>query len=76
MDLSLLNELTFWQKYYLIGIAVGIWSFVYYIGELTDMVRPYFKEFIDDCMWNIRFNIAKSKAVTRRFIDHEEKRQT
>ena len=74
MDLSLFFELTFWQKYYLLGMAVGIWVFVHYIGELTDIVRPYFKEFTDDCMWNIRFNIAKSKAITRRFIDHEEKR--
>ena len=76
MDLSLFWEMTFWQKLYFFNIAVGIWVFVHYIGELTDMVRPYFKEFMDDCMWNIRYNIAKSKAITRRFIDHEEKRQT
>ena len=76
MDLSLINELTFWQKYYLISIAIGMWAFVHYIGELTDLVRPYFKEFIDDCMSNIRRDIAKSKSITRRFVDHEKKRQT
>ena len=63
MDLSLFGDMTFWQKYYLIGVIVGMALFVHLVGIITDEVKAGFQEFSDDCRLNIQRNLIRGRMI-------------
>jgi len=74
MDLSLFGDMTFWQKYYLIGVIVGMALFVHLVGVITDEVKAGFKDFVADCKTNIWYNVTKGKMILAGEYHHEKTR--
>lgn len=61
----MMEDITFWQKLYLVGIVVGVTVFIEIIGRITDEVRIEYKGFFTDCRKAISSDWANTKKILR-----------
>jgi hypothetical protein len=67
------EDITAWQKMYLVGMIVGVAVFIHLIGWLTDKVKLEYRSTIDAWKLAIKQDLECSRKLVRRY--HEEKRK-
>jgi hypothetical protein len=68
------EDITAWQKMYLVGMIAGIAVFIHLIGWLTDKVKLEYRSTVQGWKLAIKEDLERSKKLVRRY--HEEKRKT
>lgn len=68
----MLEDITAWQKMYLVGMITGIAVFIHLVGWITDKVKLEYRSTVDAWKLAIKTDIERSRKLLKGL--HETKR--